>query len=333
MTASNNSGSARRAALRTVIGAGFALAGMGAWAQAADGKAKPIRIVVPAPAGGPADMLARSVAKQLSERLGTQVWVDNKPGGASIPAAVDVMHAAPDGTTLLLGLNTTHTQVPHLYAKLAFDPFRDFTPMTQLYLSSSVLIAHPSVDAIDLRALVAKGKAGEPLAFASASIGTSGHFYIELLNQQRGTNFIHVPYKGSADATRDLLAGNVKLLFDSPTTAIPLVKAGRVKALVVTGAQRLAALPSVTTAREQGFAELELVNWMGVFGPARMPSAVVERLNKELVATVRSPEMRAQFEPLGVQITGTSVAEFAAIVRADHEAWGRLIRSINLKLD
>ena len=154
-----------------------------------------------------------------------------------------------------------------------------------------------------------------------------------MLNQQRGTRCNHVPYKGSADASRDLLAGNVKLLFDSPTTAIPQVIAGRLKALAVTGSERLAALPAVPTAREQGFPELEIVNWMGVFGPAGMSGAVIERLNTELVAAMRSPEMRAQFEPLGAQITGTSAAQFVDIVRAEHEWWGRLIRSINLKLD
>jgi tripartite-type tricarboxylate transporter receptor subunit TctC len=322
---------ARRMLLRGVVGAGLALARMSAWTQPA--AARPVRIVVPAPAGGPADMLARAIAKQLGERLSTHVGVDNKPGGASIPAAVDVMRAAPDGSTLFLGLNTTHTQVPHLYAKLPYDPLRDFTPITQLYRSSSVLLAHPSVKASDLKELVAQAKSGEPIPFASASVGTSGHLYIEMLNQQRGTRFNHVPYKGSADASRDLLAGNVKLLFDSPTTAIPQVTAGRLKALAVTGSERLAALPAVPTAREQGFAELEIVNWMGVFGPAGMGGAVVERLNTELVAAVRSPEMRAQFEPLGAQITGTSAAQFADIVRAEHESWGRLIRSINLKLD
>lgn len=306
--------------------------GCGSAAAQGERMGRPVRIVVPAPAGGPADMLARAVVRRLAEQRGVNAFVDNKPGGASIPAAVDVMRAAPDGQTLFLGLNTTHTQVPHLYAKAPFDPLRDFTPLTQLYTSSSVLVAHPSVQAKDLVELVEHARA-EPMPFASASVGTSGHLYIEMLNQQRGTRFDHVPYKGSADASRDLLSGTVKLLFDSPTTAIPLVKTGRLKALAVTGAVRLAGLPAVATAREQGFPELELVNWMGLFGPAQMPPAVVERINADFVAVVHSPEVREQFEPLGVQLTGTSAAEFAAIVRADHDSWGRLIRSINLKLD
>lgn len=294
---------------------------------------KPIRIVIPAPPGGPADLIARTMARQLSLQLNQHpVIVDSKPGGASIPAAVEVARAAPDGHTLFLGLNTTHTQVPHLFSKLPYDPFRDFTPITQLYRAQSVLVAHPSLAANDLREAVAQSRR-EVLPFGSASAGTSGHLYIEMLNHSHGAKFNHVPYKGSADAMRDLLGGFIKLLFDSPTTALTHIRAGRLKALAVTGPQRMAELPEVRSAREQGYPELDTGTWLGVFGPGGLPAETLARLNQELVKALRSPEARAQFEPLGVELTGTSAADFAALVRSDYDSWGQIIRKIGLKLD
>ncbi|RYF82149.1 MAG: tripartite tricarboxylate transporter substrate binding protein [Comamonadaceae bacterium] len=308
----------------------------GAWAQtpAFPVAGKPVRIVVPAPPGGPADILARALGAQLSAQLnGTAVMVENRPGGASVPAALAVANAAPDGHTLLLTINTTHTQVPHLFAKPPYDAFKDFTPITQVYRNGSVLVAHPSVPANNLKELIELSKVSGPIAAGSPGPGTNGHLYIEMLKLQHGANFNHVPYKGSADATRDLLGGFIKILFDSSTTAIPYIRDGREKALAVTGATRLKELPDVSTGREQGYSALDITGWMGFFGPAHLPPATLERLNKALVVAIRSPAIRAQFEPLGLELTGTSASDFQAVVREDSATWGRIIKDTGVKLD
>lgn len=311
----------------------LALAAGGSRAQGFPDPRRPIRIIIPAPPGGPADLMGRAVAQYLSGELNdTPVLVESKPGGASVPAALAVARAAPDGHTLLLTINTTHTQVPHMFGKRPYEPLEEFTPVTQMHHSSSVLAAHPSLPVGDLKELVAYSKANGPVPTGSSSPGTNSHLYLEMLNEA-GANLNHVPYKGSAPAVQDLVGGFIKVLFDSPATTLPHVREKRLKALAVTGTTRLAALPDVKTGREQGFPALDITGWMGFFAPAGMPPAVLERLNRALVAAIRRPEIRARFEPLSINLTGTTAAEFAAIVRADYETWGRIIRRIGLKLD
>ena len=326
----------RRRFIIRAAGVAAAAAGTGSWAQtpAFPIAGKPIRIVVPAPPGGPADILARALGTHLSTQLnGIPVIVESKPGGASMPAALAVANAAPDGHTLLLTINTTHTQVPHLFTKPPYDPFKEFTPITQVYRNGSVLVAHPSVPANDLKELIELSKTSGPIAAGSPGPGTNGHLYIEMLKLQYGAKFDHVPYKGSSEATRDLLGGFIKILFDSSTTALPHIRGGREKALAVTGMVRLKELPDVKTGREQGYAALDITGWMGFFGPANMPSATLDRLNKALVMAIRSPEIRAQFEPLGLDLTGTTASEFQTVVRNDNATWGRIIKETGVKLD
>jgi tripartite-type tricarboxylate transporter receptor subunit TctC len=293
---------------------------------------RPIRLVVPAPPGGPGDVVARALALELTGSLKTTVLVENKPGGASIPGALEVMRAAPDGHTLLVTLNTTHTQVPHLFAKAPFDPFADFTPIAQLYRGNSVLVAHPSFPANSLPEAIALSRT-QPVAFASPSAGTTGHLLIEVLNADYGARFVHVPYKGAAPAGQDLVAGHVQLLFDSPATSYPHVKAGKLKAIAVTGDKRLPAFPDVRSTQEQGLPGLETGTWMGLFGPARLPVSIVERLNQEVVKAVAASRLREQFAALGLELVSTSPQDFAELIRRDHERWGVLIRRIGLKLD
>lgn len=294
--------------------------------------ARTIRLVVPAPPGGPGDVVARALARELTASLGNSIVVENKPGGASIPGALEVARAPADGYTLLLTLNTTHTQVPHLYAKAPFDPFADFTPIAQVYRGSSVLVAHPSFPATNLAEAIALSRT-QTVAFASPSPGTTGHLYIEALNADYGAKFVHVPYKGSNPAAQDLLAGHVQLLFDSPATAIPYVRAGRLKALAAAGTSRLAALPELPTAREQGFPGFESSTWLGVFGPAGLPSPIVAKLNQEISRAVNASQLREQFSAMGVELVSSSPEAFREVIRKDHDEWGRLIKRINLKLD
>lgn len=304
-------------------------------AQEFPARGRPIRIVIPAPPGGPADILARAIAHRLPPLLANNpsVFVESKPGGASVPAALTVAQAPADGHTLLLTLNTTHTQVPHMFAKPPFDPFKDFTPITQVYSNGSVLLAHPSLPVSNLKELVAYSQTlPEPIPAGSPSPGTNGHFYIEMLNQA-GAKLNHIPYKGSADAMRDLLGGFTKLQFDATVTALPHIQTGRLKPLAVTGPVRLRQLPDVPTALELGFPALNITGWVGIFGPANLPPPIREQLNKALVQIIQSEQSRAQFEPLGLDLTGTTSAEFAAIVRSDNEAWGSIIKKIGIKLN
>ena len=315
--------------------AGAALLAAGtASAQGFPVAGQPVKIVIPAPPGGPADIIARAIANHLSPLLdNAPVIVESRPGGASVPAALAVARAPADGHTLLLTINTTHTQVPHMFAKPPYDPFKEFTPITQVYRNGSMLVAHPSLPANDLKELVALAKStADAIPAGSPGPGTNGHLYIEMLNQA-GARLNHVPYKGSADAMRDLLGGFIKVLFDSPTTSLPHVQAGRLKVLAVTGPTRMKQLPAVATGREQGFTALDITGWMGFFGPAGLPGPVLDRLNKALVAVIRKEEMRAQFEPLGLDLLGTSAPDFAATVRSDNEVWGRIIRQTGVKLD
>lgn len=323
---------------RAFLAGGLALAACSprwAFAQGFPIAGRPIRIVIPAPPGGPADILGRAIGAHLSAQLdNVPVIVESKPGGASVPAALAVARAPADGHTLFLGLNTTHTQVPHMFTKPPYDPFKDFTPITQIYRNGGVLVAHPSVPANDLKSLIQLSRdAAQPVPAGSPGPGTNGHLYIEMLNQQYGARLNHVPYKGSADAMRDLLGGFIQVQFDSPTTSLPHLRSGRLKVLAVTGPTRIRELPDVQTGREQGFPALDVAGWMGFFGPAGLPPDVLARLNAALVAAIRAPEIKAQFEPLGLELTGTSVEEFRRIVSDDYQAWGRIIRQTGVRLD
>ena len=317
------------------LGAGLAAgAALPAMAQGFPVAGRPIRIVIPAPPGGPADILGRALGNHLSAQLDNiPVIIDSKPGGASVPAALNVARSPADGHTLFLGINTTHTQVPHMFSKPPYDPFREFTPITQVYRNGSILVAHPALQAQDLNGLIELSKTSGPIPAGSPGPGTNGHLYIEMLNQQYGAKLNHVPYKGSADAMRDLLGGFVQVVFDSPTTSLPHIRGGRLKPLAVTGPTRMKELPEVKTGREAGYPALDITGWMGFFGPAGLPPEILARLNTALVAAIRKPEIRAQFEPLGLDLTGTTASEFAAIVRSDYEIWGRIIKQTGVKLD
>jgi tripartite-type tricarboxylate transporter receptor subunit TctC len=305
-----------------------------AGAQEFPAPGKPIRIVVPFPAGGPNDIEARQIAPRLAQALGVPVIVDNKPGASTIIGAQEVARAAPDGHTLLYTSSVTHTQVPHLFLKLPFDPFRDFTPITQTATTWQVLVANPSLPARDMRELVAYAQANPgKLSYGSVGPGSITHLTGELLKIQTGIDIVHVPYKGAADALKDLLAGHIQLMFVAPSPIVANVKAGKLKALGVAGSNRIGALPDVATAGEQGISGLAIPAPFGIFGPANLPAGTVQRLNAELVKIVRSPEIRVRFAEDGTEASGTSPQEFAAIIRELYERWGELIRQLGLKLD
>jgi tripartite-type tricarboxylate transporter receptor subunit TctC len=295
---------------------------------------KQIRLVVPFPAGGQADFQARLIAPRLSAALAVPVIVDNKPGASSIIGVQDVARASPDGYTLLYTIASPIVANPHMFAKLPYDALRDFAPLTLAAITAQVLVAHASVPAKNIKELVAHAKANPgKLNFGSYGLGTSSHIYGELLKSNAGIEMVHVPYKGAADATKDLVAGRVELVFMALTAALPHIQAGSLKVLGVVGDKRLPSMPEAPTIAEQGVAGLELAGWLGIFAPANTPPAVLERLNAEIVKVLRLPDIVERFRQGGSEAAGTSPREFDALVRNDHARWGEVIRRFGIKLD
>jgi tripartite-type tricarboxylate transporter receptor subunit TctC len=332
----------RRRTLRTLAATAIWTAlglstGGSVWAQTAvwPTPGKPIRIVLPFPAGSGTDGNVRHIAKQLQDQLGGHpVIVDNKPGAGTFIGAVDVARAAPDGHTLLYTIVITHTQNPHLYAKLPYDPFKDFTPLTQVMKSATVLVTQASAPYNTVAELVAYAKAHPgKLNYASFSTGSTSHLNGELLKLRTGIDIVHVPYKGTPDATRALLAGEVQLYFDGTTTAIAQMKAGKVKALGAATPTRVPVLPDVPTIAEQGVPGLDIVGWQALFGPGNMAPELAARVAGALRQVVTAPDFVRFVEQQGAQPSGASGAEFAAIVKSDHDRWGEVIRAAKIKLD
>ncbi|MCC6473510.1 MAG: tripartite tricarboxylate transporter substrate binding protein [Burkholderiales bacterium] len=294
---------------------------------------KPIRIISAAPPGGPSDLFGRAIAVYLGNNLKMPVVVENRPGGASIPAALETARSAPDGHTMMMAIPHTHAQNPHLFEKLPYDPFKDFTPITEIFRSPGLLTAHPSAPAFTVPEIIEQArKAPQKISFGSYGVGSTAHLFIEMLNTNYKIQLLHVPYKGAAPASRDLVAGVLMYIFDSPSTAGPLIRQGKVRAVAVTGPKRIAALPDVPTALEQGVKELNVMSWMGFFGPGGIPREVLARVNAELVRVIRGEDMARQFANSGVELTGNSAEEFAATVRADYDTWGRVIRATGIRL-
>ncbi|MES2100412.1 MAG: tripartite tricarboxylate transporter substrate binding protein [Pseudomonadota bacterium] len=329
---------ARRRILSAAIalGALTALFGSSALAQQVwpiPGKA--IRIVVPFPPGSGSDATARVIAKIMSDELaGQPVIVDNKPGAGTFIGAQDVARSPADGHTLLYTIVITHTQNPHLYAKLPYDPVKDFTPLAQMVKSATVLVAHPSAPFNNVAELVAYAKANPgKLNYASYSQGSTSHLNAELLQMRMGISMLHVPYKGTADASRALIAGDVQLYFDGTASAVAMIKGGKAKGIGSATPTRVSALPNLPTLTEQGVKGLDIVGWQAIFGPGNMDPVVSKRVSDLLAKVARSPEMLKLIEAQGNEPSGIAGAEFAAIVKSDSERWGEVIRAAKIKLD
>ncbi|VTU19481.1 Bug family tripartite tricarboxylate transporter substrate binding protein [Variovorax sp. RA8] len=329
------SSSSRRLLLQGALAAGAALAlpavAQPAWPIAG----KPIRIIVPFPAGSGSDTTARVIAKLMGDELGGHpVIVDNKPGAGTFIGAQEVARAPADGHTLLYTIVITHTQNPHLYAKLPYDPVRDFTPLAQMVKSATVLIANPAAPVNNVQELVAYARANPgKLNYASYSAGSTSHLNGELLQMRTGTRMVHVPYKGTADASRALVAGDVHLYFDGTASAVALIKAGKAKGIGAATPARVPVLPDLPTIAEQGVKGLDIVGWQAIFGPGQMDPALANKVASLLAKVARMPEMLKLIEAQGNEPSGVSGPEFAAIVKGDSERWGEVIRSANIKLD
>jgi tripartite-type tricarboxylate transporter receptor subunit TctC len=289
-----------------------------------------ITLVVPYPAGGSGDILARDVGQKLGERLGQVVVVENRGGAGTAIGARYVAAAAPDGYTLLLGTVSSQSINPAM-TKVGYDPLKDFTAIAPLASIPFVLVANPALAAKTVADVVAmaKAKPGE-LTYASAGIGTSNHLAGELLASAAGVKMLHVPYKGSAPALTDVIAGHVPLMFDLQATALPYVQAGKLKALAVTGKTRSSLLPDVPTAIESGLPGYEVTAWFGVFAPAGLPRPILERLNTEITAVLKTPDMQKRLQDLGAEPDYGTPEAFAEFNRSEAVKWAAVVKSAGL---
>ena len=302
-------------------------------ALAQDYPNKPIKIIVPFPAGQASDSIARLVGEQLGKSLGQPVVVENKPGaGGNI--GTDMGAKAPaDGYTLTMATAALPIS-KNVYPKLPFDPERDFSPITLMTITPLVLVARPSLPVDSVAALVdAARKAPGRLSFASSGIGTSHQLSGELLKALANIDLLHVPYKGSAPAHVDLMGGTVDVMFDNIVPVTPHIKAGKLKALAVTTKMRAPTLPDVPTMAESGYHNFEAVAWFGLLAPAGTPPAIVERLNKELTAILKAPEMTARLGSMGALVVGNSTEEFRQFFGAEVRKWAPVVQRAKIVIE
>ena len=303
-----------------------------AGAQAADYPDHPLRLLLPFPTGGPTDIIARTFGQKLGEALGQQVVVDNRGGAAGVIACEIVAHAAPDGYTLLLGVVGTMAVQPNLVPKLPYRPLVDFAPVSWLSASPYVLAVPNAVAAKSVKELVALAKANPgKLTYASGGVGTGNHLSAELFRITAGIDLVHVPYKGASQALTDVLAGRIQVWIINLLPAMPHVKAGRVRALALTSAQRSQAAPDIPTVAESGYPTYETTSWHGILVPAKTPPAVIKRLNAELAKIARQPDVRELLSAQGSDVIGSTPEQFAEKIRSETAKWGQVIRTAGIK--
>ena len=294
--------------------------------------AKPVRIIVPFPPGGPVDTLARIVGQQLSPALGQQVIIDNRPGANGIIGTDLAGKAAPDGYTLLMGNLGPLAINVSLYRKLPYDPVRGFAPVAMVAVAPQILVAHPSLPARSVRELVqlAKARPGQ-LVYGSPGTGSGAHLSMELFKTMTAVDIVHIPYKGATPALADLLGGQTSLVLSSIVPAQPFVKTGKLRGLAVTGRTRTPALPEVPTMAESGLPGFEAMAWFGVLAPAGTPQAIVLRLNSEIAGILRKPEIKDQLAGFGSEPGGGMPEEFAAYIKTEIGKWGKVIKDAGIK--
>ena len=316
---------------RTLV-AVFALFAASA-AQAQTYPDRPIRLIAPFPAGGLADVLARAVGDEMNKTLGQPVIVENRAGAGGNTGADAVAKAAPDGYTLLMASAGILTANPFLYAQMPFNVETAFIPVSNVADMSMLVVVNPKVETKTLKEFVALAKA-QPgkLNFGSPGIGTTGHLGLAMLMHAADLKIAHVPYRGAAPAITDLIAGQIDGVVDNPPTVISHIQSGTLRPLAVAAKERLALLPDVPTAAEQGVANYEASSWFGIAAPAGTPPAIIARLHQAIAAAVRTPAMQERFGKSGARVIGDSPKEFAARIGAERVMWGRIIKAANITL-
>ncbi|SNT01888.1 Tripartite-type tricarboxylate transporter, receptor component TctC [Noviherbaspirillum humi] len=322
---------------RTLIAAALATLALVAIAAPAhaDDKwpTKPVTYIVPFPAGGTTDILARLIAQKLGPALGTSIIVENKPGAGGNIGSDFVAKAPADGYTILGGTISSHAINASLY-KLPYDPLKSFAPITLIGTNANVLVVGANSPLKSVQDIVAasKSKPGS-LSFASAGNGTSQHLSAELFKTISAIDMVHIPYKGSAPAIQDVIGGQVPLMFDTTVVAAPFIESGRVRALAVTSPKRVASLPNVPTMAEAGVPGYSLVSWQAMFAPAGTPQPIVQRLYTEVAKILKQPEVLEKMAKLGVEPSGMAPQQFAAFQAEEIAKWGKVVKAANVKLD
>jgi len=302
-------------------------------ANAQNYPSRPVRIIVPFAAGGPADIYARFVGQRLQEALGQPFVIEDRPGGGSVLGTDAVAKSAPDGYTLLM-MSNTHTVNESLIANKPFQLLRDFAPVAPVNYSDLLLVVHPSVPATTLAEFIALAKSRpHALNYASSGPGTPYHMAGELFKAMAGLDIVHVPYKGSSGARTDVLGGQVQMMFDAITTMAPNVRAGKLKALGSTGKVRSPVLPEVPTVAEAGVPGYEAVIWLGIMAPLGTPKPIVERLNAEIRRIVNTPEVKEAWAKQGAAPMSMGTDEFAQYLREDIAKWANIVKISGAKVD
>jgi len=298
---------------------------------------KPLRWIVPFPPGGPTDTFSRAAAQKLSERIGQPVVVENRPGAGAAIGMEALAKSPPDGYTIGLATTGSHAINPHLYPKLAYDPIRDFAPITLAISYVNVLVVNPKLPIQSGADLVAYAKANPgKVTFGSAGNGSSNHLFGELLKTLTGAPMQHVPYKGSAPALTDVIAGNLTFMFDILNACGPQIRAGRVRGIAVASAKRTPYMPELPTLAESGIHGFEEVGsdlWFGIMAPGGTPRPVVRKLNEELIAALRAPDMRERIRAQMLDLWTSTPEEFAAVLKKDLERWGKVVRASGARVD
>lgn len=294
---------------------------------------KPLHWVVPFPPGGAMDVIARTLGERMSASMGQPVLIENRPGAGGNIGSEAVARAAPDGHTMMI-VSIGQAVNPGLYPKMAFDPQKDFEPVALLAVVPNMLVSHPSVPAKTVRDVIelARAQPGK-LTYASAGNGTSIHLAGELFASMAKIDMVHVPYKGSGPAVTDLIGGQVQLMFDSITSALPHVKGGKLRAYGVTTAKRSRTLPDLPTIAEAGLPGYDLSPWFATFVPAKTPRSIVERLNAEMLRALKLPETQQRFDAIGAESVGGTPEELGAHLKRETERWSRILRERGIRAD
>jgi tripartite-type tricarboxylate transporter receptor subunit TctC len=295
---------------------------------------KPVRFVVGFTPGGPSDILARAVGQKLGERWGQQVVVENRPGAGGNLAAEVVAKSAPDGYTWLLGNNSILATNHALYKKLSYDPLKDFAPVALVAVQPNILVVHPDVKASSLGELIALAKQSPgKLNYASSGAGAAAHLAGELFKSMAGVDIVHVPYKGAQPALTDLIAGHAQLMFATSASVIPYMKAGRLRALAVTTAQRSPSVPELPTVAEAGLPGFEATTWHGVVVPAATPAAVVQQLNRDINAALKEKDLSERLAGLGAEVLTGTPQDFADYIAREIPKWTKVVKDSGAKAD
>lgn len=321
-----------RRTLIQALASGLPLCALPSWAQ--EFPSRPVKVIIPFPPGGPTDVLGRIVAQKLSERLGQNFVVDNKPGASGMIGADMVAKAPADGYTLLVNASL-HVINPSLYEKTRYDAIADFSPLSNLADVPLVLVVHPQTPAQNIKELIAWVKSSKlPVNFASSGNATAPHLAGEAFKVATGIeNMQHVPYKGSAPALTDLLSGQVQMMFDSLPSSQPFIKSGALKAIAVTTQRRSTALPSLPTIAESGIPGFNFSTWYGMWAPKSTPQPIVQKLSSEIAQITRLPEVRERFMALGAEPVGNTAEEFAAFTKSELNKWARVVKQSGARVD